>query len=69
MKRIKGFNFDTEEDKKIIEHIEKQGNQSSYIKELVKKDMEGNNLEELINKQVDKYLESMAKKIKNSPKG
>ncbi|MEY8416348.1 hypothetical protein AAK964_08600 [Tissierella praeacuta] len=67
MKRVKGFNFDTEADKEIIEHIERQGNQSDYIKKLVKNDMESTDLEEFIKKQVDKHLENIARGIKNSP--
>ena len=65
MKRVKGFNFDTVDDKGIIEHIEKQGNQSNYIKELVKKDMKGSDMQELVRKAVDEYLEEVARSIKD----
>ena len=64
MKRVKGFNFDTVDDKEVIEHIEKQGNQSNYIKELVKTDMKGSDMRELVRKAVDEYLEEVARSIK-----
>lgn len=62
MKRVKGFNFDTVEDREIIEHIENQPNQSSYIKELVRKDMNKESIEEIIKKQIEKYLEGFEMK-------
>lgn len=67
MKRVKGFLFDIQKDKDIIEHIEKQGNQSKYIKDLVKKDMESKDLSLLIRKEVDKHLEEIANSIKKGP--
>lgn len=64
MKRVKGFNFDTVEDKSIIDHIEKQGNQSNYVKELVRNDMKGSDMQELVRKAVDEYLEEVARNLK-----
>lgn len=63
MKKIKGFNFDTIKDKLVLQHIEKQGNQSRYIKALVIKDIHGTNIEEVVKMQVEKVLERKAKEI------
>ena len=64
MKKVKGFNFDTVEDAEILTHIEKQGNQSQYIKNLVKVDMKQGNVKELIRAEVDNYMEEIANKVK-----
>lgn len=66
MNKVKGFNFDTIKDKIVLQHIEAQGNQSQYIKELVKKDLENENMEELVKIHVEKVLEEKAKEIMRS---
>lgn len=63
MKKVKGFLFDTEEDKELLDHIESKGNQSNYIKILVKEDMKSESIQELVRLEVIKYLEETAKKI------
>lgn len=67
MNKTKGFNFDTEKDKDVLDHIEKQGNQSEYIKRLVRDDMKRNSLESIIRREVDRHLKEIANGIKNSP--
>jgi len=66
MKKVKGFNFDTIKDRDVIEHIEKQPNQSSYIKELVRRDMNKEGIEEIVRKQIEKYLEGLEVKRKDN---
>lgn len=66
MKKVKGFSFDTEKDKEIIEHLEKQPNMSSYIKELVRKDMNKESIEEIVRKQIEKYLQGFEIKRKDN---
>lgn len=66
MKRVKGFSFETEEDKDIINHIESQPNQSMYIKELVRKDMRATSIEEIVRQQIEKYLEGLEFKKEKS---
>lgn len=63
MNKTKGFNYNIAKHKHIIKHIEKQPNQSQYIWDLVEKDMKDTDLEEIIKRNVDKYLEETAKKI------
>lgn len=68
MNKTKGFNYNIEKHQHIIEYIEKQPNQSQYILNLVEKDMKGTNIQELVKKEVDKYLEETAQKIIKGPK-
>ena len=56
MRRTKGFSYDPEDDKDVIDHLNKQQNFSTYIKDLVRKDMKGNDIVEIINRQIEKYL-------------
>jgi len=58
MRKVKGFGYDPERDKDVIEHIDKQPNKSQYILNLVRKDMEknDNDLENLVRKYVEKVL-------------
>lgn len=57
MKKVKGFSYDTEKDKDLIEHIGKQPNYSQYIWSLVRKDMNKESIESLIQKEIQKYLD------------
>jgi len=66
MKKVKGFSFDTEKDKEILEYIEKQPNMSSYIKELIRKDMRKESIDEIVRKQIEKYLEGFEIKKKDN---
>lgn len=56
MKKVKGFTYDTEKDKDVIEYIEKQPNQSRYIWNLVRQDMNKNSLENLVRQYVEEIL-------------
>lgn len=58
MKKTKGFAYDTEKDKDVIEHIEKQPVQNQYIWNLVRADMNklDNNIENLVKEYVEKIL-------------
>lgn len=64
MKKVKGFSYDTIKDKDVIDHIDKQGNGSQFIWDLVKKDMKGSDMQELVRKAVDEYLEEVGKRYK-----
>lgn len=59
MNKVKGFNYNTEKHKHIIEHIEKQLNQSQYIWSLVEKDMNSENIEDKIERIVRRLLKDM----------
>lgn len=59
MRRVKGFNYDTEKHKEIIAHIDSQPNGSQYIWSLVEKDMNSNSIEEIVKQQIEKYLEGV----------
>ena len=50
MRKVKGFAYDVVKDKEAIDHLGKQHNQSRYILDLIKEDMEGGNrkIKELI---------------------
>jgi len=56
MRKTKGFSYDPEKDRDIINHINKQPNGSQYIWELVRKDMNSNSIEEIVKQQIEKYL-------------
>lgn len=56
MRKIKGISYDTNKDSYLINHIEKQQNQSKYILELVRKDMESKNIEILIEKKIKEII-------------
>lgn len=59
MKKVKGFSYDTEKDKDIIEHLQKQPNQSQYIWSLVRQDMgKDNDIEKLVKMYVEEILKS-----------
>jgi len=64
MKIVKGFSFNTIEDKELLDHLDNQTNRSGYIRELIKKDMKENSIEELIKSQIEKYLEGIDIKTK-----
>lgn len=68
MKKVKGFSYDTEKDKDVIEHIEKQPHQANYIIGLVKKDMNNKNdkIEELVKKYVKEMLEDKNIELKEN---
>lgn len=59
MKKVKGFSFNTETDKNLLDHLNNQPNQSNYIKELIRKDMQDNSIEEIIKRHIQDYLENM----------
>ena len=59
MIKVKGFGYDTEKDKNVIEHIQKQPHQANYIWSLVRQDMNKESIEEIVRKQIEKYLENM----------
>lgn len=56
MKKVKGFTYDAEKDKDVIEYIEKQPNQSRYIWNLVRQDMNKNSLKNLVRQYVEEIL-------------
>lgn len=63
MRKIKGFSYDPIKDKKIIEYIKKQQNQSKYILNLVNQDMNKDTKDiKLIVKQcIEEYLSNNKK--------
>ncbi len=65
MKKLKGFYFDIKEDKDLLEFLETKGNQTNYIKELIRKDMKNVDISEIVRKEVNKYLRETAEQIKN----
>lgn len=60
MRETKGFSYDPEKDKDVIRHIDSQPNRSQYIWALVRKDMKGSDIVEVINRQIEKYLGNIA---------
>lgn len=70
MKRTKGFAYDTETDKDVIEHIEKQPIQNKYIWDLVRSDMNksDDNIEELVKKYVEKILKDKNLEVNSKSK-
>lgn len=56
MRRTKGFSYDIDKDKDVINHIDEQQNGSQYIWQLVRKDMKETNIIDVINNQIEKYL-------------
>lgn len=70
MKKVKGFSYDTEKDKDVIEYIEKQPHQANYIWNLVRKDMckTESEVEELVRKYIEKYLKDKKIDIKEESK-
>lgn len=59
MRKVKGFSYDTEKDKDVIEHIEKQPLQNKYVWDLIRVDM--NKSENEIEVLVEKYVREMLK--------
>lgn len=70
MKKTKGFSYDSEVDKDVIEHIEKQPVQNKYIWGLVRADMNksDNDIEKLVKKYVEKILKDKNLEIDNRSK-
>lgn len=58
MRKTKGFAYDPENDKDIIDHIDNQPNRSQYIRELIRKDMKDNSIESIIQKCIERYLQN-----------
>ena len=56
MRKIKGISYETEKDKDIIKHIDKQQNGSRYVLDLVEKDMNKTDISTIIKREIDKYL-------------
>lgn len=69
MNKVKGFSYDPEKDRDVIEHIDKQPNKSQYIWELVRRDIkkENNKIEDLVRKYIEKHLKDyrVSKKEQN----
>jgi hypothetical protein len=61
MTKVKGFTYDPVADKDVIDHIDAQGNGSRYVWDLVRKDMENNNLETIVQRLLNKYLNDKEK--------
>lgn len=59
MRKTKGFSYNPEKDNDVINHIDIQQNGSQYIWNLVRKDMEQNDIEIIIKKQIEKYLQGL----------
>jgi hypothetical protein len=66
--KTKGFCYDPVKDKAVIDHIDSQQNGSQYIWELVRKDMTENNIEEVVRKQIEKYLQGLELSTGNNKK-
>lgn len=67
MRKTKGFSYDPIKDKDIIDFLDKQPNFSQYLKDLVRKDMKGSDIVEIVNRQIEKYLQKYDySKITNS---
>lgn len=63
MKKVKGFTYDVEKDKDVIEHINKQPNNSAYLIDLVRKDINRKDdlTLEIIRNEIKKYIENNVK--------
>lgn len=59
MRKVKGFSYDTEKDKDVIDHVDKQPNGSQYVWELVRKDIKGSDLETIVKGIIEKYLKEI----------
>lgn len=59
MRKTKGFSYDPETDKDVMEHIDKQQNGSQYVWDLVRRDIKENDIEEVIRRQIEKYLQGL----------
>lgn len=64
MLKVKGFSYDIETDKDVIDHIKTQPNGSRYVWNLVRKDMNKESIEVIIRREIDKYLEGVEIKSK-----
>ena len=59
MRKIKGFSYNPNKDNDVIMHIDKQGNGSKYVWELVRKDMRSQSIETIVKKYVEEYLRNI----------
>lgn len=64
MKKVKGFGYDTVKDADVIAHIKKQPHEGQYIINLVRKDMNKEEInketiKKIIRKEIEKYLEGL----------
>jgi hypothetical protein len=57
VRKTKGFSYDPDKDKDIIDHIDSQQNGSQYIWNLVKADMSENDIESIVKRHIEKYLQ------------
>jgi hypothetical protein len=57
MRKTKGFSYDPETDQDVIIHIDEQQNGSQYIWSLVRADMSENSIENIVKRQIEKYLQ------------
>jgi hypothetical protein len=60
VRKTKGFSYDPEKDQDVMQRIADQQNGSQYIWELVRKDMKVNSIEDMIQRQIEKYLQGMS---------
>lgn len=67
MYKVMGFGYDTEKDKEIIKYIRSQPHIGSYIKDLVRKDMNKQDIDKIIEEKIKKYLEGIEIKNKEVP--
>lgn len=56
MIKVKGFSYHVEKDKDVIDYIKTKPNGSRYIKDLIRKDMSKDSIEEIVKKEIEKYL-------------
>jgi len=61
MRKIKGFSYDPEKEKDIVEYINSKANGSQYIWSLVRKDMSNqeDHIENLVKRYIDKHLKGV----------
>lgn len=68
MLKVKGFSYDTDSDKDVIAFIDSKpkGSRSQYVWHLVRKDMNSESIESIIKKEIEKYLEGVEIKGKET---
>lgn len=67
--KTKGFGYDPVKDKAVIDYIDQQQNKSKYILDLVRQDMKKNDIEEIVKRQVEKYLQGCELQAGKKEKG
>lgn len=70
MRKVKGFSYHVKDDEEVIKYIESQPNQSQYIWNLVREDMnkskDSKKIEQLVKKYVEKTLKDKEIEIKQN---